>query len=104
MDKERILEQVRNENNEEEKLYVRNKGLDIGYKIFLALSIVIIIFNLFTSQKSFSVQSLFWGFIAAENYSQFKFFGEKTNKLTAIFAGFTCIVFLINHIFFSLGW
>ena len=73
MDKDRILEQVRTENIDEGVEHIKNKGLGIGYKIFLALSIIIIIFNLFTGQKTYSVQSLFWGFIAAENHSLYKF-------------------------------
>ena len=80
MDKDRILEQVRTENIDEGVEHIKNKGLGIGYMIFLALSITIMIFNLFTGQKTYSVQSLFWGFIAAEKHSLYRFSGDKSNK------------------------
>lgn len=104
MDKDKILEHVRTENIDEGVEYTKNKGLGIGYKIFLSLSIIIIIFNLFTDQKSYSVQSLFWGFIAAENHSLYKFSKDKSNKFVAISAGIACVIFFINHIIYSLGW
>ena len=103
MDKDRILEQVRTENIDEGVEHIKNKGLGIGYMIFLALSIIIMIFNLFTGQKTYSVQSLFWGFIAAENHSLYRFSGDKSNKFGAICAGIACVVFLIGHILYSLG-
>ena len=62
-----------------------------------------IIFNLFVGEKTFSVQSMFWGFIAAEGYTSYQFSGERLSKFRMIFSGLASIIYLINHILYSIG-
>lgn len=102
MDKEKILEQARKKNIDEGAEHSKSKGIEIGYKIFLGMSIFLIIFNLFVGEKTFSVQSMFWGFIAAEGYTSYQFSGERSSKFRMIFSGLASIIYLINHILYSI--
>lgn len=47
MDKEKILEKTRSEKMDEGFESAKNKRLGLGYKIFLVLITVLLVFNLF---------------------------------------------------------
>lgn len=103
MDKNNFLEKVKKDAVDEGLQHSKLKGLQLGYKIFLGLSIFLIIFNLIMGEDTFSIQSMFWAFIAADGYSNYKFSHVKSYKIQTIFSGIASGIFLLNHILHSLG-
>lgn len=99
MKKDEILEKAREENKDEGIDNVNNKGLSLGYKIFILLSIILIVFNRFNNIESYDILSLMFGFSVAESYSRYKFLKEKSLLISSILSSIACIVFLICHIF-----
>lgn len=99
MDKEKILEKARNEKVDEGIENAKNKGLSFGYKVFIFLNIILIIFNLFMGQNSYDLMSLFWGFVGAEAYSRYKFSKEKVELISLIGSLMACAGFLACYIF-----
>ena len=99
MKKDEILEKAREEKKDEGIDNVNNKGLSLGYKIFILLSIILIVFNRFNNIESYDILSLMFGFSVAESYSRYKFLKEKSLLISSILSSIACIVFLICHIF-----
>jgi len=100
MKKDEILEKAREEKKDEGIDNVNNKGLSLGYKIFILLSVILIVFNRFNNIKSYDILSLMFGFSVAESYSRYKFMKEKSLLVSVVGSSIACIVFLICHIFF----
>ena len=99
MKKDEILEKAREEKKDEGIDNVNNKGLSLGYKIFILLSVILIVFNRFNNIKSYDILSLMFGFSVAESYSRYKFMKEKSLLVSVVGFSLACIVFLICHIF-----
>ena len=99
MKKDEILEKAREENKDEGIDNVNNKGLSLGYKIFILLSIILIVFNRFNNIESYDILSLMFGFSVAESYSRYKFSKELNSYYYLILSSFLGIVFLLCHIF-----
>ncbi len=98
MDKEKILERSRNENNDEGLNYVSSRGVRLGYKIFLLLCAVLIVVNIIFKQNSDSILVLLWGFMAADAYSRYKFTKKKYHIVLSVIAGIASISNLVNYI------
>lgn len=101
MDKEKILEKARQEQDEGVE-NVKRQGLNLGYKIFIGLSILLMTFNLIQGRESSAVMALFFGFMAADAYSRYQFLKGKSDLLIIIGASLACILFLANHVLYSL--
>jgi len=99
MKKDEILEKAREEKKDEGIDNVNNKGLSLGYKIFILLSVILIVFNRFNNIKSYDILSLMFGFSVAESYSRYKFMKEKSLLVSVVGSSIACIVFLICHTF-----
>ena len=99
MKKDEILEKARGEKKDEGIDNVNNKGLSLGYKIFILLSVILIVFNRFNNIKSYDMLSLMFGFSVAESYSRYKFLKEKSLLVSVVGFSIACFAFLICHIF-----
>lgn len=102
MNKEKVLAKARNEKMDEGLENAKNKGLNAGYKVFLAMIIVLISFNLYMGLNSYALMSLFWGFISAESYSKYEFSKDKGAKFTFICSSIASFGFLVTYIISSL--
>ena len=100
MKKDEILKKAREEKKDEGIDNVYNKGLSLGYKIFILLSVILIVFNRLNNIDSYDLLSLIFGFSVAESYSKYKFLKEKSLLISVLGFSIACIVSLICHIFF----
>lgn len=99
MKKDEILEKAREEKKDEGIDNVNNKGLSLGHKIFILLSVFLLVFNKFNNIKSYDVVSLMFVFSAARYYTEYKFSKELNSYYYLILSSFLGIVFLLCHIF-----
>ena len=100
MKKDEILKKARGEKKDEGIDNVNNKGLSLGYKIFMLLSVILILFNKINNIESYDILSLMFGFSVAEFYLRYKFLKEKSLLISSILCLIACLVSLICHIFF----
>lgn len=98
MDKNKILAQARKESRDEGLDHARNEGLNLGYIIYLAMTSVIILFDLIMHTNSYSVYALMWAFIAANSYSRYKFDGKRWYQIAWIASTLISAGFLITYI------
>lgn len=103
MDKEKILEQMRKENIDEGLEHAQNHGLRIGHKIFIIMTLGLIIFNLFAGENNSSLQALFFAFVAAESHSHYNFSNEMKYEIVCIAASIVSVILLIHYIIYALG-
>ena len=99
MKKDEILEKAREEKKDEGIDNVNNKGLSLGHKIFILLSVFLLVFNKFNNIESYDVVSLMFVFSAARYYTEYKFSKELNSYYYLILSSFLGIVFLLCHIF-----
>ena len=99
MKKDEILEKAREEKKDEGIDNVNNKGLSLGYKIFILLSVFLLVFNKFNNIESYDVVSLMFVFSAARYYTEYKFSKELNSYYYLTLSSFLGIVFLLCHIF-----
>lgn len=98
MDRDDILKKAREEKKDEGLSYIEFKGLRLGYKFFCVLIVVLIVIDLWKRQSVFSNLALFWGFVAADLYSKYKFFKSRKYLINMIIAAMCCIGGIINYI------
>ncbi|MDY2987866.1 MAG: DUF6442 family protein [Peptoniphilus sp.] len=103
MDIEEILKKNRDNKEDEGTGNVHTRGLKLGYKTFTLLVIFFIVFNIFTGQTSYAIQSIFCGVIAAEYYEKYKFSKEKIFLAVFILSCIAFIVLLLNHVKYILS-
>ena len=65
---------------------------------FCAMSIVLIVFNLATSQNSYSVLAMFWSYISLEAWAKYRASRRRTFLTSAVLAAFSAIAFLVCHV------
>ena len=99
MKKDEILEKAREEKKDEGIDNVNNKGLSLGHKIFILLSVFLLVFNKFNNIESYDVVSLMFVFSAARYYTEYKFSKELNSYYYLTLSSFLGIVFLLCHIF-----
>ena len=104
MKKDEILEKAREEKKDEGIDNVNNKGLSLGHKIFILLSVFLLVFNKFNNIKSYDVVSLMFVFSAARYYTEYKFSKELNSYYYLILSSFLGIVFLLCHIFLQISY
>ncbi len=98
MNKDEILKKARDEKTDEGLENASYKGLSLGYKIFLILILVFIIINFIADKFSHDLICLLWAFIAAENYTRYKFTKEKSYKSSLIASLIISVASFINYI------
>lgn len=84
MNREEILEKSRKEKIDEGMISAENRGRKIGFCVFCAIFVFIMVFNLLNGQPSFGPKSMFWAFVAAEAYPKYCFTKNKTFLVTTI--------------------
>ena len=99
MKKDEILEKAREEKKDEGIDNVNNKALNLGHKIFILLSVFLLVFNKFNNIESYDVVCLMFVFSAARYYTEYKFSKELNSYYYLILSSFLGIVFLLCHIF-----
>ena len=99
MKKDEILEKAREEKKDEGIDNVNNKALNLGHKIFILLSVFLLVFNKFNNIESYDVVSLMFVFSAARYNTEYKFSKELNSYYYLILSSFLGIVFLLCHIF-----
>lgn len=77
MNKEEILAKSRQEKNDEGFIASRSQGQKIGIGAFCIVFAFIVIFNFMNGQPSYAPMAMFWAFLAAEAYPQYKFTKNK---------------------------
>ncbi len=99
MKKDEILEKAREEKKDEGIDNVNNKALNLGHKIFILLSVFLLVFNKFNNIESYDVVSLMFAFSMTRYYTEYKFSKELNSYYYLILSSFLGIVFLLCHIF-----
>ena len=99
MKKDEILEKAREEKKDEGIDNVNNKALNLGHKIFILLSVFLLVFNKFNNIESYDVVSLMFAFSVTRYYTEYKFSKELNSYYYLILSSFLGIVFLLCHIF-----
>ncbi len=94
MKKEEILAKSRKEKNDEGFIAARNHGQKIGIGAFCLVFAFIVIFDFFNGQSSYAPLAMFWAFLAAEAYPQYKFTQNKAYLITVIAGTIACIASL----------
>lgn len=102
MDKEKLLEQMRDEGYDEGLEYAESEGMNLGYLAMSLMILALVIFNLFVHENSYSILALSNTFIAAKAYSHYKVLKDKISKYTCIIAGIASALFLLFHIPYAL--
>ncbi|MDD6795938.1 MAG: DUF6442 family protein [Clostridiaceae bacterium] len=104
MNKEEILEKSRQSTIDEGIEHAENEGRKTGYIIFTIVYAFIITFNLFFGESDtfHALSSLFSIFIATEAFQKYRFIKNKIYLISAIAAGMTSIISLINYILTTL--
>ena len=103
MYKEDILEKSRNEKNDEGQQFAESKGRRIGVIAMTAMSLILMVYNLFMGLNNDAIFALFWTYLGFESYGKYQFTkgkAELTGAVAGIIAG---IVFLINYLISTLG-
>ncbi len=98
MNKDEILERSRREQYDEGMEQAKKNGQHIGVLVFLALEIVIILFNLFTGQSNYVAFVLLWGFLAAESYPLYRFTEQRQYLVQTVAGSIAAVCFLICHV------
>ena len=94
MNKEEILAKSRKENNDEGFVAAKNHGQKIGIGAFCLVFAFIAVFNIFNGQSSYAPMAMFWAFLAAEAYPQYKFTQNKGYLIAGIAGTIACIASL----------
>lgn len=102
MNKEKILEKIKEEKDEGIKHFKR-VGLDLGYRVYILISFIILIFNMYLKKNTNDILSLLMAFIATDGYSRYKFSKNKRHLITITVASIACISYLTLYIIKSLG-
>ena len=103
MNKEEILAKSRNENKDEGFTVAENKGRIIGISTFCLVFIFIVIFSFFNGISSSAPSAMFWAFMAASAYPQYKFTKNKTYLITTIAGALVSIMKLAIFVIEVLG-
>lgn len=103
MDKEKLLEQVREEGNDEGEQHAHYRGLSIGYKIFEALMVFLLAFEGVLrrspdTSRSAAVFMLMFAFNAAKSYARYEFSKKRKDLLFCIFEALAGAYFLIVYL------
>ncbi len=98
MDKNKILEKSRKEMPKEEYEQVKSKGINIGYYIFSALFIFLIIFDFVNGKDIYEIMTLFWGLFAGLAYSKYKTYKHKSTLIGFVCSIIACLGFLANYV------
>lgn len=97
VDKKEILEKAQKESDDEGLQNARNKGRAWGVVAFMAVYVIITIFN-YVKDNPNNIPSLFFmAYIAAESIPEFIFTKKKIFLFTSICAGIAAILNLIQY-------
>lgn len=97
VDKKKILEKAQKESDDEGLQNARNKGRAWGVVAFMAVYVIITIFN-YVKDNPNNIPSLFFmAYIAAESIPEFIFTKKKIFLFTSICAGIAAILNLIQY-------
>lgn len=103
MNREDILAKSRKEKNDEGFIDARRRGQKIGIGAFCIVFAFIAAFNFFNGQSSYAPMAMFWAFLAAEAYPQYKFTQNKGYLFAVIAGSIVCIAFLGSLVITTLG-
>ena len=98
MDKDKILERSRAEQNDEGMRDAEEKGRRIGIRAFALVEVIVLLFNFFTDQPNYVPIAMFWAFAAAEAYPKYRFTGKRSFLAVTIMGGLASLLFLVCHI------
>ncbi|WP_040211033.1 DUF6442 family protein [Clostridium polynesiense] len=100
MNKESAIEENKREKDDKGMENAEHKGRKYGFAIFTLLSVFIMIFSLFYSERStiYAVTALFWTFIAAEAYIKYRCSKIKTYLVTGIAGTAAVVLSMTNYI------
>lgn len=98
MNKEEILMRSREQKEDEDVEFIENKGRSYGVVGFGIAFVIIIFFNIFTKQNSFTPYSMFFAFVAAESYGKYKT-TKRMSFMTAVVLGASAsILMFVCHV------
>lgn len=98
MNKNEILEKSRRANIDESEIFAMNKGRKLGILVMMAMSIILIVFNLVKGENNSAIFALFWTYLGFEGYGRYKFTKNKIELIGAILEIITGIVFFAEYI------
>ena len=94
MDKEEILQKSRQERNDEGLVAARGQGQKVGVGAFCVVFAVIVAFNFANGLSSYAPMAMFWAFLAAEAYPQYRFTKNKGYLVATVAGAIACVAFL----------
>lgn len=98
MNKKQILEKAKKEKKDEGYEVAKVKGQQLGFSIFLILSIFLIMFNLINRENNDAIYSLFWCFFSGKFYQRYKFSENRINLLGTVATGIVSFLSLVNYV------
>ncbi len=98
MNREELLKKSRKDMSKEEYEQVKNYGQRLGTIIFLSLTAIIVVFNLFMGKDSYEVQGLFWAFFASLCYSKYYTYRRKATLVALVASVIASASYLSLHV------
>lgn len=98
MDREEILRRSRAEKEDEGSTFAENRGRRFGVAGFCILYILLVVFNLATSQSSYSIHALFWCYISLEAWGKYRTSRRRAFLSTTVLAAVSSLCFLACYV------
>lgn len=98
MDREEILRHSRAEKEDEGSTFAENRGRRFGVAGFCILHILLVVFNLATSQSSYSIHALFWCYISLEAWGKYRTSRRRVFLSTTVLAAVSSLCFLACYV------
>ncbi|NYB75933.1 hypothetical protein HZF24_17425 [Sedimentibacter hydroxybenzoicus DSM 7310] len=102
MKKEEILAKSRKEKKDEGFIDAKRRGEKVGIGAFCVVFAFIAIFSFANGQPIHAPMAMFWAFLAAEAYPQYKFTQNKIYLVTVIAGTIACLASLGNVVMTTL--
>lgn len=98
MDREEVLKRSRAEQEDEGNTFLENRGRRFGVAGFCILYILLVVFNLITSQSSYSIHALFWCYISLEAWGKYRTSRRRAFLSTTVLAAVAAVCFLACYV------
>ena len=98
MDRDEVLKRSRAEKEDEGSIFLENRGRRFGVIGFCILYILLVVFDLFTGQSSYSIHALFWCYISLEAWGKYRASRRRAFLGTTVLAAVSSLCFLACYV------